>query len=130
MEYLNLKWLAIFGGAALWTILFSLSNHPPVRGWRNLGILACYGLGIASFFFIGWQASLGNWAIFGLGSGLLYFFYEVFRYLQDRAEGERPSPSTILNGLAAWPTMLPEAIEYWLADLGILKAPPSDGPET
>lgn len=132
MEYVDLKWLAILGGAALWTIVFSMSSNPPVRGWRNLGILACYVLGVAMVFFTTWRAFLGNWAIFGLGSGLLYFLYEAFSHIRGRAEGaSKPSPMTILNGIIAWPIMLPEAIEYLLADLGILKSPSSsDGAQT
>jgi len=84
MDVINLKWLAILGGAAAWTIFFSLFNAPGIRGWRNLGWLACYLVGLVMAIVLPWRSSLTTWLILGLGSGLLYFAYELFGYLHSR----------------------------------------------
>lgn len=131
MKLVNLEWLAILGVAAAWTIFFSCFNRPGIRGWRNLGWLACYIAGLVMLFVLPWRSSLATWAIPGLGSGLLYFAYELFGYLRERNADAKPRPGTIFNGLLLWPIMLPEVVEYWLADLGVLKpakAPPPEQP--
>ena len=123
MEFFSLKWLAILGAAAAWTIFFSCFNAPGIRGWRNLGWLACYVAGVVMFFFLPWRAALGTWALIGIASGLVYFGHELLGYLRSREADARPNPRTIANGLLFWPIKLPEAVEYLLADLGVLKAP-------
>jgi hypothetical protein len=122
MELISLKWLLVLAGAAAWTVFFSLFNNPGVRGWRNLGWIACYLLGLAMAVVLPWRAALVTWSLAGLTSGLVYFAYELFAYIQSPAPDAKPRAGTLLNGLFLWPIMLPEAIEYWLADLGILKA--------
>ena len=130
MDLISGKWLLVLGCAAAWSIFFSMFNSPGVRGWRNLGLLACYVLGAVMVFVLPWRVSLGTWGVAGISSGLLYFGYEVFAFIReaDRSQASRPSPMTIVHGLALWPIMLPESIEYLLAELGFLKAPvaPSD----
>lgn len=128
MDLISGKWLLFLGCAAAWSTVFSLFN-PPVRGWRNLGVLAGYVLGLAMAFALPWRMALTTWATAGVASGLLYFAYEGLAYARavDRTRAVRPSPAALLHGLLAWPVMLPEAIEYLLADLGILKAPPAPG---
>ena len=127
MELVNLKWLAILGAAAAWTTFFSLFNKPGIRGWRNLGWPGCYVIAVVMLFVLPWRSSLATWSLLGIGSGLLYFAYEVFGYVRAADDKTKPRIATILNGLFLWPIMLPEAIEYWLADLGVLKpvSPPS-----
>jgi hypothetical protein len=123
MQFVSLKWLAILSVATAWTIFFSLFNRPGVRGWRNLGWLACYSIAIVMLFALPWRSSLVTWSLLGIGSGLLYFAYELFGYFRAGSQpGSKPRVTTILNGLFLWPIMLPEVIEYWLADLGVLKA--------
>ena len=123
MDVVNLKWLAILGGVSAWTTFFSLFNTPGIRGWRNLGWPACYLVGLAMVVALPWRSSLATWLILGLASGLLYFAYELFGYLHSGAPDAKPRLSTIAYGLCLWPIMLPEVVEYWLADLGVLKAP-------
>ena len=122
MELISVKWLLILAGAAAWTVFFSLFNNPGVRGWRNLGWIACYVIGLAMPFVLPWRRALATWSLVGLVSGMIYFAYELFGYIQSRADDARPRLRTIVSGLLLWPIMLPEGIEYWLADLGILKA--------
>lgn len=125
MEFVSLKWLVILGGAAAWTIFFSMFNALGVRGWRNLGWLACFVLGGVMLFVLPWRAALGTWAVAGIFSGLVYFGYETFIYAKapNKAEVSKPNPVTVIHGLAMWPIMLPEAIEYLRAEFGVLKAP-------
>ena len=129
MELISLKWLLVLAGATAWTVFFSLFNNPGVRGWRNLGWIACYVLGLAMPFVLPWRAALVTWSLAGLTSGLAYFAYELFAYIQSRAPDAKPRVRTLVNGLFLWPIMLPEAIEYSLADLGIMKAAPPAPPE-
>jgi hypothetical protein len=123
MDLISFKWLAILGCASAWTIFFSFSNTPGLRGWRNLGWLSCYVIGLVMLFALSWLCALTTWAVFGITSGLLYFTYEVFGYWRERSQNAtKPSFMTVINGLLLWPIMLPEVIEYCLADLGILKS--------
>lgn len=115
----------MLGIAGAWTIFFSMFNTPEARGWRNFGWLACFILGVAMVFVLPWRIACATWATAGIFSGLVYFAYELFVYgkAQDKTEVSRPNPVTVLHGLAMWPIMLPEAIEYLLAEIGVLKAP-------
>lgn len=126
IDYISIKWLIILVCGAGWTTFFSFFNTPGVRGYRNLGILGCYILGIIMMAALPWRIALATWTFVGVASGLLYVLYDSYAFLaaKDKTEASRPRLSTIVHGLFAWPVMLPEAIEYWLADLGILKATP------
>jgi hypothetical protein len=125
MEYFSIRWLAILGAAAAWTTFFSLFNTPGIRGYRNLGILACFVLAFVMLFFVPFRSALVTWASIGWLSGMLYSAYEWWSYFstKDKSEATRPSVSTIFNGLLLWPIMLPEFVEYTLAGLGLLKTP-------
>jgi len=125
MELISRKWLLILACASAWTIFFSMFSTSGVRGWRNLGWLACFILGVVMLFVLPWLSALVTWAVAGLFSGLVYFGYESFVYLRakDKTKTAKPNPVTIVHGLLMWPIMLPEAIEYLLAELGVLKTP-------
>ena len=120
---ISIPWLLILAGGALWTTFFSLFNTPSIRGWRNLGWLACYFLGLAMFVSVPWRIALTTWALAAIVSGLLYYCYGWYSRWTSKPEDEvpRPAPMTIVHGLLIWPIMFPEAIEYWLADLGLLR---------
>ena len=127
MEFIDISWLVKFGIASAWTIFFSMFNTPGIRGWRNLGWLACFVLGAVMAFMVPWRVALATWATAGVFSGLVYFVYELLAFVKtkDKSSAAKPSPAALVHGLLMWPIMLPEAIEYTLAELGILKAPPS-----
>ena len=126
MEYISVKWLVLLACVVSWTTFFSFFNTPGIRGYRNLGILGSYILAPVMFVSLGWKSALATWVLVGGVSGIFYFTYEAFSYLKakDKSEATRPKLVTIFNGLFWWPIMLPEAIEYLLAELGILKAAP------
>jgi len=102
-----------------------MTNKFPVRGLRNLGILACYIIGIWMFFVAGFKAAAATWVMFGLIGGALYFMHDLVVRAKAKPEEEKPSISLghFIFGQIAWPVMAPEAIEYVLAELGVLKTP-------
>lgn len=108
--------------ATVWTTGFSLSVNPGIRGYRNLGLLACYVSPLVFLFIAGWRAVAVAWVSFGLAGGVIYTAWALFQ------RRKAPGPDTpkvgfghFLPGLAAWPIMIPEAVENTLATAGILK---------
>ena len=126
-QYLHLPLAVALLIAVGWTTLFSLPNKWPIRGFRNLGILASYVLVVVFLFVAGWRLALVTWAAFGVAGGLLYVAWEMLE--RRHAAGGQQDPGVslapLIHGLFLWPIMAPEAIEYALADLGILRVPPS-----
>jgi len=126
-QYIHVPFAVALLLAVGWTTLFSFSNTPGIRGFRNLGILACYVLVLVFLFVAGWRAALVTWAVFGILGGVIYICWEILQRLRTAAGQQKPavSLSPLVHGLFAWPIMVPEAVEYALAELGILKAPPT-----
>lgn len=120
---ISAKWAVGLAFCMLWTIAFSLTNNIPIRNFRNLGILACYIVGVVMFFKIGFKKGLATWVLFGLVSGLLYIGYEIVVRVKATSTAEKPSVSLshLALGQIAWPIMGPEAIEYSLVEMGILR---------
>jgi hypothetical protein len=98
-------------------------NRPGVRGYRNLGILAAYVCLLVFFFRASWLSVVITWALFGLAGGITYTFWEILQRTKAKNE-EKPEVgfTHFVPALALWPIMIPEAVEYALAELGILKA--------
>jgi hypothetical protein len=119
---IDIAWLAYLGVPAVWTIFFSMFNTPGIRGWRNLGWPTCYLVGVAMLWSIGWRRAGATWLTVGLGTGLLYYLYQAWSARRQKDAEAQAEFSTIIHGAFAWPIMLPEVIEYWLADAGVLKA--------
>ncbi len=126
-QYIHLPFAVALLVAVGWTTLFSLTNKPAVRGFRNFGLLASYISSVAFLFVAGWRLALVTWAAFGIAGGLLYVAWEVLdrRHAAPNQRDPRVSLAPLLHGLFLWPIMVPEAVEYALADLGILRAPPA-----
>jgi hypothetical protein len=122
-------WLLI---ATAWTTAFSMTIRQPLRGFRNLGILACYILFITMLFRLSFVTALATWCLFGIAGGLLYIGHELFVGWRTKDSAEKPavSPATLIHGPLAWPIMIPEAIENTLAELGFLKTPPLQAPDS
>ncbi len=126
-QYLHFPFAVALLIAVGWTTLFSLTNQPGIRGFRNLGLLASYLSGVVFLFVAGWRLALVTWAAFGVAGGLLYVAWEMLerRHAAGGRQDPRVSLAPLIHGLLLWPIMVPEAVEYALADLGILRAPPS-----
>lgn len=131
-QYIHIPFAVALLIAVGWTTLFSLANKPGIRGFRNLGILASYLLVLVFLFVAGWRAALMTWGVFGVVGGVIYICWEVLQRLRTAAGQEKPgvSLSPLIHGLFAWPIMVPEAIEYALAELGVLRTPPPASRQT
>ena len=131
-QYLHMPFAVALLIAVGWTTIFSFTNKPGIRGFRNLGILASYVLVLVFLFVAGWRAALVTWAVFGVAGGVIYICWEILQRVRTAAGQEKPgvSFSPLVHGLFAWPIMVPEAIEYALAELGILRPPPPASPQT
>jgi len=107
-----------------WTVLFSMANTPGVRGYRNLGILASYICLIVFFFRAGWKGAGLTWLAFAAAGGLVYTGWEVLQRLRTPKDKAMPKVGFmhVFPAIALWPIMVPEALEYALAELGVLKA--------
>ena len=59
----------------------------------------------------------------------MYISWEVIQRVRTPAGQEKPpiSPSHLIWGQFGWPVMIPEALEYALAELGVLTPPQTDG---
>ncbi len=57
------------GIALAWTVLFSLSSTPGIRGYRNPGWLACYVILIVMLFRLPFAVALTTWVAFGISGG-------------------------------------------------------------
>ncbi len=121
---IDYAWLGYLAIPTAWTVYFSMFMAPRIRGWRNLGWPACYVLGFVMLGNVGWRRAGATWAAVGLATGLLYLLYEAWPRRSEGDAPERVRLSTVLHGVAVWPIMLPEVIEYSLAGAGVLRAKP------
>lgn len=115
------------GVAAASAVLLSFSNQPGLRVLRLVAILATYGSGLALLFADRFLRAAGVWCAVGVTAGLLYYAYDAWSAAKKAREmsdelAETASLSHLPMGILAWPVMLPEVSEYWLADLGLLRA--------
>ena len=122
LELIHLPFVIPLLISLAWTVLFSIFNKPSIRGFRNLGILATYILFIIFFFLMNWKVLLVTWACFGICGGLIYILYELIQNIKSQEKSFQVHFEHIIYGLFAWPIMVPEAIEYSLTELGILKS--------
>lgn len=133
-DLIHMPFAIVLAIAVTWTSAFSMSSIPRIRGFRNLGILACYLSLIVFLFVAGWRRGLFTWASFGLIGGAIYCMWEVIQRVRTPKGEEKPpiNPSHLIWGQVGWPVMIPEALEYSLAELGVLRRPQTDGnqPET
>lgn len=129
VESIDGRWLAALLATLAWSTFFSMFNRPTIRGWRNLGLLAGYGVGVAMFVLLPWRSATVTWLAVAIPAGVLYVTYDVISFARTRErEGiSRPSAGPLVHALLLWPVMFPEAIEYLLADVGLLKPAAGDG---
>lgn len=111
------------GLAQLWTIAFSMTSRYPLRGNRNIGLLACYISPLIFVFTSGFKSVALTWLVFALLGALVNTAWNIFQNVRARNPGEksRIGFGSFISAPLAWPVMIPEAIEYFLAEIGILK---------
>ena len=125
--HISIRYLIYFLIAVGWTTLFSMSNTRGIRGYRNFGILACYILLIVMLVRVPFTSALLTWCVLGVSGGLVYIAYELLTRARASESEKKPKVSFghVIYGNLMWPVMVPEAVEYILADMGILKSPPT-----
>jgi hypothetical protein len=86
---------------------------------------------IVFLFIAGWRSTFMTWALFGAAGGIVYVCWEVLQRFRAPIGEEKPrvNLSWLLYGFLAWPIMVPEAIEYTLAELGVLSSSMSSSPD-
>ena len=111
-----------------WTVFFSMSNTPGVRGYRNLGILAAYVCLGVFFFRSSWLDVALTWLAFAIAGGFIYTAWEILQRVRTPQAAEKPKVgfAHVFPAIAIWPIMVPEAVEYALAEFGILKSKNDD----
>jgi len=116
--------------ATLWTTFFSMSQKRWVRGYRNLGILASYILSIVMLIRLPFVTALTTWCAFGVVAAVIYNFYDLVVYARNKSTDKKLEQSLayFIYSPLAWPIMIPETIEYLLAEVGVLKVPPVTPP--
>ena len=107
-----------------WTVLFSMSSTTGVRGYRNLGILSAYICLVVFLFRASRRDVMLTWLLFAVMGGLSYTAWEVLQRVRTPQGVEKPKVSFahVFPALAIWPILIPEAVEYALAEMGVLKA--------
>lgn len=111
------------GLAQLWTIAFSMTSRFPLRGNRNIGLLACYISPLIFVFTSGFKSVALTWLVFAVLGALVYTAWNIFQNVRARNPDEksRIGLGSFVSAPLAWPVMIPEAIEYFLAEIGVLK---------
>ena len=107
-----------------WAVLFSMSNTAGVRGYRNLGILAAYVCFVVFLFRASWRDVTFTWLVFAVAGGLSYTAWEILQRVRTPHGVEKPKVgfAHVVPAVAIWPIMVPEAVEYALAEIGVLKS--------
>ena len=97
MELVNTFWLSLLAGSAVLSSVCGLSNNRRGAG--------------------------ATWLVMAAAGSGLYLVYELHGFLVPGTDAERNLPrlATVVGGVFAWPIMVPEAVEYLLAELGVLK---------
>jgi hypothetical protein len=116
--------LIVYAALLCWTVFFACAISANVRGYRNVGIVALNIVGLVAPFIVGFTPAAETWLAIGVMGGLLYFVWELWSYYSEGRKIGEPFPAldVIIHGLVLWPIMIPESLEYFGAELGILKA--------
>ena len=112
------------GLALAWTVAFSMTNRFPLRGNRNLGLLACYIAPVIFVFTSGFMSVAVTWLAFSVVGAITYTAWDIFQNARvtNPDEKNKIGLGSFITAPFAWPIMIPEAIEYFLAEIGILKS--------
>ena len=111
------------GLAQAWTIAFSMTNRFPLRGNRNIGLLACYISPVIFVFTSGFKSVAVTWLAFAVLGAITYTAWDIFQNTRATNPDEKSKIGlgSFVSAPFAWPIMIPEAIEYFLAEVGVLK---------
>ncbi len=119
---IDIMWASMLFGITLFTCCFVVVNRA-MRGMRVMGLVTTYGVGAWMLFALPWQVAVTTWCVFAALGGVIVFLYELWARRRFAGTGRPDRPLVLLQGFVLWPTMLPDALEGMVVDLGIL--PPS-----
>ena len=110
--------------AQTWTIAFSMTNRFPLRGNRNIGLLGCYISPVIFVFTSGFKNVAVTWLAFALLGAIIYTAWDIFQNTRanNLDEKRKIGLGSFTSAPFAWPIMIPEAIEYFLSEIGVLKS--------
>ena len=117
--HVDILWGLMLLGVGLFTTCVLVFN-PVLHSMRVMGIGAAYALGLWMLIVLPLRDALTTWFVFALFGGIVAFTYELWARRRFAATGRAPRPLVLLRGFILWPTMIPEAIEGMLIDLGVL----------
>ncbi|MCC7002556.1 MAG: hypothetical protein IT357_10415 [Gemmatimonadaceae bacterium] len=125
--HVDILWGLMLLGVGLFTTCVLVFN-PVLHSMRVMGIGAAYALGLWMLIVLPLRDALTTWFVFAMFGGVVAFAYELWARRRFAGAGRPPRPLVLLRGFLLWPTMIPEAIEGMLIDLGVLTpsaSPPS-----
>jgi len=117
--HVDILWGLMLLGVGLFTTCVLVFN-PVLHSMRVMGIGAAYALGIWMLIVLPLRDALTTWFVFAMFGGVVAFAYELWARRRFAGTGRVARPLILLRGFVLWPTMIPEAIEGMLIDLGVL----------
>ncbi|MCU0646517.1 MAG: hypothetical protein MUF00_00865 [Gemmatimonadaceae bacterium] len=120
--YVDIMWASMLFGITLFTACFTVVNRA-MRGMRLMGLLTTYGIGAWMLVVLPWKVAVVTWCVFAALGGVAVMCYELWARRHYAGTGRANRPLVLLQGLILWPSMLPEALEDIVVEIGLL--PPS-----
>ncbi|MCU0634352.1 MAG: hypothetical protein MUE41_05725 [Gemmatimonadaceae bacterium] len=120
--YVDIMWASMLFGITLFTACFVVVNRA-MRGMRLMGLITTYGIGAWMLVSLPWKVAVVTWCVFAALGGLVVMAYELWARRRYAGTGRTDRPLILLQGLVLWPSMLPEALEHMVVEIGLL--PPS-----
>lgn len=117
--HVDILWGLMLLGVGLFTTCVLVFN-PVLHSMRVMGIGSAYALGLWMLLVLPLRDALTTWFVFAMFGGAVAFTYELWARRRFAGTGRPPRPLVLLRGFVLWPTMIPEAIEGMLIDLGVL----------
>ncbi|MFN0099899.1 MAG: hypothetical protein ACKVS7_14595 [Gemmatimonadaceae bacterium] len=117
--HVDILWGLMLLGVGLFTTCVLVFN-PVLHSMRVMGIGAAYALGLWMLIVLPLRDALTTWFVFAMFGGVVAFTYELWARWRFAGKGRPNRPLVLLRGFVLWPTMIPEAVEGMLIDLGVL----------
>jgi hypothetical protein len=121
---IDIMWASMLFGITLFTCCFVVVNRA-MRGMRVMGLVTTYAVGAWMLYALPWRVAVTTWCVFATLGGVVVFLYELWARRRFAGTGRTDRPLVLLQGFVLWPTMLPDALEGMVVDLGILPPSPS-----
>jgi hypothetical protein len=117
----DIMWAMMLLGVALFTACMVVVN-PVLKSVRVMGLVTAYAIAVYMAVALPWLVAVTTWCIFAACGGVVAFAYELWARRHYAGTDRPPRPLVALQGFILWPTMIPDAIEGVLVDVGVLSA--------